>query len=57
MPLIIPGNSQASTGYTINQSIRFDDAAEHFMYSTTPSSSKDFSTTCTISLWFNLGDL
>ena len=57
MPLIIPGNSQTSTGYTIDQSIRFDDAAEHFMYSPTPSSSKDFTTTATISLWFKLGDL
>ena len=57
MPLIIPGNSQTSTGYTIDQSIRFDDAAEHFMYSPTPSSSKDFTTTATISLWFKLGNL
>ena len=43
--------------YKINQSIRFDDASEHFMYSPTPSSSKDFTTTATISLWFKLGDL
>ena len=57
MPLIIPGNSQASTGYVIDQSIRFDDAAEHFMYSPTPSSSKDFSTTCTISLWFKIANI
>ena len=42
--------------HKIDQSIRFVDSAEHFMYSPTPSSSKDFSTTCTISLWFKLGN-
>ena len=46
-----------TTTYAINQSIRFDDAAEHFMYSPTPSSSKDFSTTCTISFWFKIGNI
>ena len=49
--------SSGSTVYAIDQSIRFDDAAEHFMYSPTPSSSKDFSTTCTISFWFKIGNI
>ena len=31
MPLIIPGNSQASTGYTIDQSIRFNDDDNPYM--------------------------
>ena len=31
MPLIIPGNSQASTGYTIDQSIRFNPADSPYM--------------------------
>tara|TARA_R100000654_G_scaffold2410_2_gene8988 strand:- start:19744 stop:21195 length:1452 start_codon:yes stop_codon:yes gene_type:complete len=42
--------------YTINQSIRFEDTTEHFMTSPTPSSSKNFTTTATISLWFKLGN-
>ena len=51
------GAQSGTTTYEINQSIRFDDADEHFMYSPTPSSSKDFTTTATISLWFKLGNL
>ena len=50
-------SGSGTTTYAINQSIRFDDAAEHFMYSPTPSSSKDFTTTATISFWFKLGNL
>mgnify|MGYP003133575326 CR=1 FL=1 len=55
MPLIIPGNSQASTGYTIDQSIRFNDNDSAFM-------KKDYSgdgsqTTFTLSGWFKLGVL
>ena len=55
MPLIIPGNSQASTGYTIDQSIRFNDNDSAFM-------KKDYSgdgsqTTFTLSGWFKLGIL
>ena len=53
MPLIIPGNSQASTGYTIDQSIRFNDDDSPYM-SRTPSSAsnrKTFSFSC----WLKLG--
>ena len=34
MPLIIPGNSQASTGYTIDQSIRFNPSDNTYMHRT-----------------------
>jgi hypothetical protein len=51
------GAQSSDSIHTIDQSIRFDDAAEHFMYSPTPSSGKDFSTTCTISLWFKIANL
>jgi len=46
-----------TTTYAIDQSIRFDAAAEHFMYSPTPSSSKSFTTTATISMWIKLGNI
>ena len=54
MPLIIPGNSQASTGYTIDQSIRFND-------DDSPSLDKTYSgagsrTTFTFSCWFKIGN-
>ena len=53
MPLIIPGNSQASTGYTIDQSIRFNSSSN-------PALSKTFSgagtnKTWTFSCWFKRG--
>ena len=53
MPLIIPSNSQSATGYTIDQSIRFNDDDSAFM-------KKDYSgdgsqTTFTLSGWFKLG--
>ena len=51
------GAQSGTTTYEIDQSIRFRDADEHFMYSPTPSSGKDFTTTATISLWFKLGNL
>ena len=55
MPLIIPSNSQSATGYTIDQSIRFNDDDSAFM-------KKDYSgdgsqTTFTLSGWFKLGIL
>ena len=55
MPLIIPSNSQSATGYTIDQSIRFNDNDSAFM-------KKDYSgdgsqTTFTLSGWFKLGIL
>ena len=40
MPIIIPGNRQASTGYTISQSIRFNDDDSAYM-SRTPSSASN----------------
>ena len=46
-----------TTTHAIDQSIRFDDAAEHYMYSPAPSSSKDFTTTATISMWIKLGNI
>ena len=46
-----------TTTYAIDQSIRFDDAAEHYMYSPAPSSSKSFTTTATISMWIKLGNI
>ena len=57
MPFILGASSASDTVYSIDQSIRFNDASEHFMYSPTPSSSKDFTTTATISMWIKLGDI
>lgn len=57
---ILAGASAQSTTtpvYAINQSIRFNSPDEHFMYSPTPSSSKDFTTTATISMWIKLGNV
>ena len=56
MPLIIPSNSQSATGYTIDQSIRFDDAAENASMSRTPSSASS-RTTWTFSWWWKRGNL
>ena len=55
MPLIIPGNSQTSTGYTIGQSIRFNDGDSAYMHRT-PSSAGN-RRTFTYSFWFKLGDM
>ena len=57
---ILAGAAAQSTTtpvYTIDQSIRFNSSDEHFMYSPTPSSSKDFTTTATISMWIKLGEI
>ena len=57
---ILAGAAAQSSGsavYAIDQSIRFDDAAEHYMYSPAPSSSKSFTTTATISMWIKLGNI
>ena len=54
MPLIIPSNSQSSTGYSIDQSIRFnsaDSAVLNKTYSGTGSR-----TTFTYSCWLKVGD-
>ena len=57
MPFILGASSASDTVYSIDQSIRFNSSDEHFMYSPTPSSSKDFTTTATISMWIKLGDI
>ena len=55
MPLIIPGNSQASTGFTIDQSIRFNDDDSGRM-GRTPSSASN-RRTWTLSVWIKRGNL
>ena len=55
MPIIIPGNRLASTGYAIDQSIRFNSADSAYMHRT-PSSSGNRKT-FTSSFWVKLGDL
>ena len=55
MPIIIPGNRQASTGYTISQSIRFNDDDSAYM-SRTPSSASN-RRTWTWSGWVKRGDM
>jgi hypothetical protein len=55
MPLIIPSNSQSATGYTIDQSIRFNSADSAYM-SRTPSSAGNRKT-FTVSLWLKRGNL
>jgi len=52
MPLIIPGNSQASTGYTIDQSIRFNDDDSAYMSRTFSASNRK---TLTFSCWVKRG--
>jgi len=54
MPLIIPSNSQSATGYTINQSIRFNDDNSAYL-SRTPSSEGNRKK-WTLSTWFKLGN-
>ena len=54
MPLIIPSNSQSATGYTINQSIRFNDDDSAYMSKSISSTSSR--TTWTFSTWFKLGN-
>ena len=53
MPLIIPGNSQASTGYTIDQSIRFNDDDSAYMSRTFSASNRK---TLTFSCWVKRGN-
>ena len=53
MPLIIPGNRQASTGYTIDQSIRFNEADSPYMQKTY--SGDGSRTTWSFSFWTKLG--
>ena len=55
MPIIIPGNRLASTGYAIDQSIRFNDGDSAYMHRT-PSGAGD-RRTFTYSVWFKLGDM
>ena len=54
MPIIIPGNRLASTGYAIDQSFRFNSADSAYMHRT-PSSSGNRKT-FTSSFWVKLGD-
>jgi len=51
------GTGTSTPVYKIDQSIRFNSPDEHYMYSPTPSSSKSFTTTATISMWIKLGDV
>ena len=55
MPLIIPSNSQSASGFTIGQSIRFNQA-ENASMSRTPSSASS-RTTWTFSWWWKRGNL
>ena len=55
MPLIIPGNRQASTGYTIDQSIRFDGTTPAYLTKTFSSAGN--SKTWTLSFWWKRGIL
>ena len=54
MPLIIPSNSQSASGYTISQSIRFNDDDSAYL-SRTPSSEGNRKK-WTLSTWFKLGN-
>ena len=54
MPIIIPGNRLASTGYAIDQSIRFNSADSAYMHRTRSSSGNR--KTFTSSFWVKLGD-
>ena len=53
MSIIIPGNSQASTAYTIDQSIRFNEADSPYMQKTY--SGDGSRTTWSFSFWTKLG--
>mgnify|MGYP004451294073 CR=1 FL=1 len=57
--LLAGAASQSTTTpvYKVNQSIRFDSTSDALMYSPTPSSSKSFTTTATISMWVKLGKI
>ena len=55
MPLIIPSNSQSASGYTIDQSIRFNPTDNPYMHKTY--SSAGDRTSWTWSCWFKLGTL
>ena len=56
MPLIIPSNSQSASGFTIGQSIRFNDDDSAQM-SRTPSSSSTSQRAFSISMWVKRGNL
>jgi len=55
MPLIIPGNRQASTGFTINQSIRFNDDDSPILKKTYSSAGTE--ETFTLSMWVKRGNI
>jgi hypothetical protein len=55
MPLIIPSNSQSASGYTIDQSIRFNDDDSPYIYKAfSGAGSKQ---TATISFWMKIGNI
>jgi len=55
MPLIIPSNSQSATGYTIDQSIRFNDDDSPYIYKAfSGAGSKQ---TASISFWMKIGNI
>ena len=55
MPLIIPSNSQSATGYTIDQSIRFNDDDSAYMYRTPSANGSE--TKWTFSAWVKRGNI
>jgi len=55
--ILAGGSGVGESVYEINQSIRFNSPDEHLMYSPTPSGSKNFTTTATISMWIKLGEV
>lgn len=55
MPLIIAGNRQASTGYTVDQSIRFNDDDSAYMYRTPSANGSE--TKWTFSAWVKRGNI
>ena len=55
MPLIIPSNSQSASGYTIGQSIRFNDDDTAYMSKTFASAGNR--KTWTLSFWWKRGNL
>ena len=55
MPLIIPSNSQSASGYTIDQSIRFNDDDSPYIYKAfSGAGSKQ---TASISFWMKIGNI
>ena len=55
MPIIIPGNRLASTGFAIDQSIRFNDDDSPYMYRSF-SGAGDLKT-ATMSCWLKMGNI